>query len=191
MEAKSNVSLLSNVYLRAECDAREDVRFQEQVRGRKALLRLLGIVAPGEDVKRAAQRHLSGRQRAELDWQTRCAECNAYPFGPVLRKGARHLEFRCPRRVCPVSLTTTRYPRLNRTIVEEVAARMGMPAIYAPHAITKLLQNRDIPSAEEYVQDRKELCYYAVRLSWTQYYSLSDEDIEAELKRILREERHG
>jgi hypothetical protein len=188
MEPKSNVTLLPNVHLRAECNVREDVRFQQQVRGREALLRLLRMVEPGGHVESAARRYLTGWQRAELGWQTRCAECNAYPFGPVRRKGVRHLEFRCPRRVCPASSTTTRSLRLNQTVVEEVTARMDLPAI---HAITKLLQDRDIRPAGAYVQDREELCYYPVRLSWTQYYSLSDEDVEAELKRILREERHG
>jgi hypothetical protein len=73
-------------------------------------------------------------------------------------------------------------------MVEQLAARAGLPPIYA---IRRFLETHDIRPVDGYAQQRDALWPYPARLSWTQYYSLTDKDIEAELVRTLREERHG
>jgi len=61
--------------------------------------------------------------------------------------------------------------------------KLGLPLL---NAIEHVLGTRNIPSADSYVQ-RPDLWPYPVRLTWTQYYTLTDQAIEAELVRFLRE----
>jgi len=185
MQPRSNVALFSNVYLRDASPLSADARFQKQVRGRDALRQLLTEVAPGSDLEAAARRYLEPWQRAELDWQVRCVVCGAFPLGITRCNGKSVFEFRCPLGVCPQA-RAHRLVRLDFDVVSRFARHVIAPTHVA--ALQNLLNDGRIVPTTEYVQDgQADLRPYPARMSWTDYYSLTDADIEAEMVRRLGE----
>ncbi len=184
MALRSNVGLFSNVYLREDSSLATDERFYRQVRGRTAITRTLSAIAPGLSKESAAKTYLTPSQRAELGWQVRCATCGAFPLGLVRRNGRIAFEFRCPLYTCPRE-RAHRLLFLDFDIVDRLARRLGAPTHVA--ALQNVLNDSAIPLTPGYVQNEAALAQYPARMSWTDYYSLRDEDIEAELVRIIEE----
>lgn len=183
MQEKSNLSLISNVYKRKDVSLKLDPVFQQKVHGRDALLRLLREIDDGSGVHASAFRFLTPEQRAELDQQTRCAVCHAYPIGPVRSNGHTEIVFRCPRQHCERAQGRGRAVRLSRSVVEAITVKLQLPL---REAVTLVLGTQIEPAAANYTQ-RADAALFSVWLSWTQYYHLSDRDIEAELVRVLEE----
>jgi hypothetical protein len=188
MRPRSNVALFSNVHLRDASPLSADASFQRQVRGRVALMRLLAAVAPGSTLEAAARRYLEPWQRAELDWQVRCVECGAFPLGITRCNGTIGFEFRCPLGVCPQS-RAHRLVRLDLNVVGRFARRVIAPTHVA--AVQSLFNDGRIVPTPGYGQDGgADLRPYPARMSWTDYYVLTDADIEAEMvRRLGRDER--
>lgn len=187
MRPRSNVALFSNVYLREASPLSEDTRFQKQVRGRDALKRLLATVAPGSALEAAARRYLDPRQRAELDC-VRCVACGAFPLGTTRCNGVSVFDFRCPLGVCPQA-RAHRFVRLDFDVVSRFARHVIAPTHVA--ALQNLFNDGRIVPTPGYVQDcRADLRPYPARMSWTDYYVLTDSDIEAEMLRRLGEICH-
>jgi hypothetical protein len=185
MGPRSNVALFSNVYLRDASCLSADTPFQKQVRGRVALMRLLAAVAPGSTLEAAARRYLEPWQRAELDRQVRCVDCSAFPLGTTRSDGTRVLEFRCPLGVCPQA-RAHRLVRLDFDVVKRFARHVIAPTHVA--ALQSLLNDGRIMPTPGYVQGgHADLRPYPARMSWTDYYVLTDADIEAEMIRRLGE----
>jgi len=183
MRPRSNVALFSNVYLRDASQLSADDRFQKQVRGRVALKHLLAAVAPGSTLEAAARRYLEPWQRAELDWQVRCIGCGAFPLGTTRCNGTSVFDFRCPLGVCPQA-RAHRLVRLDFDVVSRFARQVIAPTHVA--ALQSLLNDGRIVPTPGYVRDgHADLRPYPARMSWTDYYVLTDADIEAEMIRRL------
>jgi hypothetical protein len=183
MPRRSNVALFSNVYLRVDRPLSEDSDFQKRVRGRPALTRMLALVAPGHSLDAAARRYLEPWQRADLDWQVRCVWCGAFPLGKVRRLNDVSVEFRCPLGSCRQA-RAHRLVRLDFNIVSNFARRLAAPTHVA--AVQSVFDDCRIVVTPEYVQEpNADLRPYPARMSWTDYYVLSDADIEAEIVRRL------
>ncbi len=115
-----NVNFRSNVYVHAEGELEDDLAFITQVRERRALLKLCSI-AP------RVRAQLSRRQIAEIQWGQRCLQCGAIPEGVVIRNGKEVVTFHCPLRTCPIQLTRTRTIRVERSLIDRVTRKFGMP----------------------------------------------------------------
>ena len=96
----SNVRLRSNVYIRADRDIRDDEAFRAQVRGKRALEKLLRRIQiyASPDYE---EQWLSPLQLKELREANLCSRCKTVVWGPVRRGNVVTMQFRCPYPVCP------------------------------------------------------------------------------------------
>jgi hypothetical protein len=121
---RPNVKLRSNVYIRQGPDIRQDKGFQNQVRGRNALSRMIAKISPGTSDFTAA-RYLSFHQRVEYCIGLRCAHCGSIPEGPVRRNGAVCYEFRCPEGQCKIRPIIVRQADLDRRVAQKCVSLFG------------------------------------------------------------------
>lgn len=179
---KPNVSVRSNVYIRADCDLRTDRQFIAQVRGRSALTRLIAVLEPGTEPRAAAQRHLSETQLSQVAWQARCAHCGALPEGPVAGPLGIEVVFRCPRAECSIPSRIARSVAVDVTLIRTAAERFAKPV---SDIVEEALVDADAtvdepPAARDVVR-----VPITVRLTLSQHHFMSDASIERALRRYL------
>lgn len=181
--SKSNVTIRSNVFVRRACSLEDDRAFVSQVRGHELLLHLLARLEPGADPVRAARRHFSLAQLAQVAWQARCGHCDALPEGPVLRADRIEVQFRCPRNVCPAANYTAKtvlidvaLVRLCDSVFKKSVAEVVQDALRNPPATSGLRTP---------VGDGVQRVPVTVRLTLTQRYFYTDHDIEQAVGRLL------
>ena len=98
--------------------------FQEQVRGRTALLKMLRMIHGGT-AEYGAARLLTLRQRVEFYVDLRCGECGAVAEGPVRHNGSLSYEFRCPKNRCAVKAEVVRQVDLDRQLAAKCVEVFG------------------------------------------------------------------
>jgi hypothetical protein len=179
---KSNVTIRPNVYVRTENDIEKDKRFVSQVRGRTALMRLLKHIAPSGDLNSSAKLRLSQRQVAELAWELPCSDCGSFPEGPVDRHGEESIEFRCPKHICVLQRTVGRIVMLPVGLANRLVMKDRRP-------ISDIISDALLAYAgnSSRLSDLKETgkLPFAIRLTRTQNYLFSDQEIQTAISEWL------
>lgn len=180
---KPNITIRSNVFIRSRSQLKDDSEFIAQVRGRTALLGLLGRISSLSDVLMSARACLSQRQVAELVWEVPCAECGALPEGAITRMGREEVEFRCPKGKCEQSKLRGRTILLDPKLVEQTTSLWGRPLSEVIQDALKQYRkehSQTVPS--ESTRKRP----FTIRIPLSQHYFFSDRDIEAALVATIR-----
>jgi hypothetical protein len=182
----SNVTVRSNIFVRANSDPKNDKKFLSQIRGRVAILKVLRRIAPDEDIRRAATKYLSKVQLAEVAWQSPCAICGAFPEGPVQSSTRVEVQFRCPRGTCREGRFIPRPILLEIDLIRNLTDAFGKTI---PEILTLALQSvehtgSDNPSVEQ-TKPRVNCRRVVVLLTRSQYYFLTDGDVESTLRAFL------
>jgi len=169
----SNLTIRPNVFPRKDTDVSNDKRFIAQVRGRRALLKLLDHIRPGGRIEDAGDMGLSHRQLAELAWDLPCSDCGCNSLGPVLKDGKEVIEFRCPRGSCENEPLVGRMVLLPLRLVEQAIEREGRTlSEIVKDALTVYEQGYKLPLVN-FDEQRP----FPVRLTLTQSILLSDGEI--------------
>lgn len=177
---KPNITVRSNVFVRTQAELRNDSDFIAQVRGRVALLKLLGRISSLPDAV-SEKTGLSQRQVAELAWEVPCAECGALPEGPITRIGQEEIEFRCPKGQCEQNKLRGRTVLLDPQLVQEAISRWSKPL---NEVIQDALKRYRKESGQSVPSDSTRKRPFTIRITLSQHYFFSDRDIEAALARI-------
>jgi hypothetical protein len=182
----SNVSVRSNVFVRTNPDLKNDKKFLSQIRGWEAIIKVLGRIAPNQDIRRAATKYLSKAQLAEVAWQSPCAICGAFPEGPVQSSSGVEVQFRCPRGTCRERGFTPRPILLEIDLIRNLTNAFGktIPDILAL-ALQSFEQTGSDNPSEEPLQPRVNCRRVVVLLTHSQYYFLTDADITSALRSFL------
>jgi hypothetical protein len=182
----SNVSIRSNIFVRVSSDLANDKEFLWQVRGREAILKLLHRIASSQDTRQVARKYLSKNQLAQVAWQAPCALCGALPEGPVMGKSGLEIQFRCPRGTCPVGNLMRRTILLEIDLIRRLTNRFGktVPEILptALQQIDPLIDTMRSPEPARVNFTRRRVVVFLTR---SQYYLLTDTDIESALNDFL------
>jgi hypothetical protein len=181
--SSSNVTVRSNVFIRRTPDVEKDPAFVSQVRGRKALMALLGRLEPGGDPVSSARKHFSQEQLAQVAWQARCGYCGAYPEGPVAVDGRLEVEFRCPLRICGSSDHVARTLVIDVVLIQQCVEKLKKPFELV---VQDALKTSDPGSAPCALPPAARVPI-PVRLTLTQNHFYSDGDIERAVRRLLSE----
>lgn len=175
---KPNITVRSNVFIRSRSQLKDDSDFIAQVRGRTALMKLLGRISSLSDVLASGRACLSQRQVAELVWEVPCAECGALPEGAITRMGHEEVEFRCPKGKCGQSKLRGRTILLDPKLVEETISLCGKPlSEVIQDALKGYRKEPSQPGPLESTRKRP----FTIRIPLSQHYFFSDRDIEAAL----------
>jgi hypothetical protein len=164
---------------------KDDSDFIAQVRGRTALLKLLGRISSVSDVLVSARACLSQRQVAELVWEVPCAECGALPEGAITRMGHEEVEFRCPKGKCEQSKLRGRTVLLDPELVEQATSHGGKPL---SEVIQDALKQYRKETSQTVLSESNGKRRFTIRIPLSQHYFFSDHDIEAALIATIRGE---
>jgi hypothetical protein len=175
---RSNVTIRSNVYIRASVPLDQDKAFLAQVRGRTALITLLRRIAPDKGLQAAARESLTARQIADVAWQVPCV-CGAYPEGPIVANGNVEIQFRCPNSTCKPTNSRPRITLLDAELVDRCAKTFGM---MVPDLVTLALATPQTTYAPDPTRRRLP---YTIRLTLFQDQMLTDQDIECALHSLI------
>jgi hypothetical protein len=178
----SNVSVRSNVFIRANCDPLKDKEFLSQIRGREAIQKLLRRIVADQDTGRVARTYLSKTQLAEVAWQSPCAICGALPEGSVQGPNGLEVQFRCPRGSCRGGQLVPRAILLDIHLIRELTIKFGKTI---PEILTLALQSFDQSAPDMSASERKNPSVnhrrVTVLLTRSHYHFLTDADIELAL----------
>jgi hypothetical protein len=186
MMTKSNITVRSNVFVRKHSELKDDVAFIQQVRGRSALLKLLGRIPSQSGTVLFRDRRLSQRQIAELAWEVPCAECGAIPEGPVTRMGHEEIEFRCPRGRCGQVNLRGRTVLLDPDLVQRAIAGSTRSLTEVVQLALKEFTPEDRASFVQTSLKRP----FPIRVTLSQHYFYSDRDIEMALEQLSQKAGH-
>jgi hypothetical protein len=180
---KPNVTVRSNIFVRSHFQLRDDSDFIAQVRGRTALLCLLGRISSLSNVLMAARACLSQRQVAEIAWEVPCVECSALPEGAITRMGHEEVEFRCPKGKCEQSKLRGRTILLDPQLVQLATSRWGKPL---SEVLQDALKSYRKEASQNGLSESTHKRPFTIRTTLSQHYFFSDPDIEGALARIVR-----
>jgi len=183
---KSNITVRSNVFVRKHAELKDDIGFIRQVRGRSALLKLLGRIPSQAGTLLFRDKRLSQRQIAELAWEVPCAECGAIPEGPVTRMGHEEIEFRCPRGRCGQANLRGRTVLLDQDLVHRVLS--GSTTSLTD--VVQLALKEYIPETRTSFVQTSLKRRFSIRVTLSQHYFFSDRDIEMALEQLSQKAGH-
>ena len=175
---KSNLTIRSNVFVRTGVALEHDRAFVAQIRGGKAIGKILAILKPDQDKESAARQLLTPRQISEVAWQVRCV-CGAYPEGPVSKATGVEVQFRCPQKSCISSNFRARRILLDPSLVDALTKRFEKTI---SEIVADALKLGEVAIQEE-TSGRK--FPFSVRLTLSQYTMFTDARIEAALLVML------
>lgn len=134
--AKSNLLCKSNVYLRQPgTPIRNDLQFLRQVRGRKAVYKLLRMmhVPPAKckydepEVRNLIRKgRLNNVQHNSLKWEQQCQRCNMIPSGMTFNDT---LGFRCDFEDCTGRTLVARLIQLPRSVMNQTNSGIAFEEI--------------------------------------------------------------
>jgi hypothetical protein len=182
---KPNIIVRPNVYVRSSPDLTKDRTFLLQVRGRKALVKLLRRVSPSSDLQAAARAYLSQRQVAELAWDVPCADCGEFPEGAVRSNGHEEIQFRCPKQRCPSQHIVGRRVLLDPELVEPLIRTLGESLTELAGLALAGYQKSTTLEPTSHKPRRP----YTIGVTMSQNYFFSDVDIEDALRQLAGEKQ--
>lgn len=182
---RSNLTIRPNVYIRSAPQLADDLAFMQQIRGRSAITKALSRLGiPVSDLRRV-RGALTRDQLSQVVWQNRCI-CGAMPEGPIRTPAGLEVVFRCPKQHCDSGNMVARVANLDLHLVSECTQRLGEPLVAF---LAQLLEDRSGSSPRGAPDSSVVRRPFPIRLSRTQNYFFSDEDIESALRDFLGRQR--
>jgi len=183
---RSSVTLRSNVFLRTEQPLAEDLSFLRRVHGRSAISRMLALLHTNQMPASQLKHILTSRQAAEWAWEHRCDRCGCVPEGPVMVNGHEEIKFRCPLGICRSREFAGKSILLDPALVDRLTRHTGLPLIQAVQFVLARTEVSSLEVSALPLALRRRP--FTVALTPWQRYMLTNEQIEAALKRYLDEE---